>query len=94
MPDETGDLASRMRRIESRFDWLDEHGTRAVNVLALQVSELTKDFGELKGSVDTATKQMRESKRIRVSSVLGFIALMVPLYALVLTVFLSSHGGH
>lgn len=87
------DLTNRMTRMEKRFDWLDEHGTRAVNVLAIQVAHLAKEFGELEASVNTAVTRLDDQRKIRWSSVLGFIAIVLPMYGLVITLMLSRGLG-
>lgn len=87
------ELANRVTRMERRFDWLDEHGTRAVNVLAVQVAHLAKEFGELESSVNAAVTRLDEQRKIRWSSVLGFIAIVLPMYGLVITLMLSRGLG-
>lgn len=87
MPDfPRDDIINRMGRIESRFDWLDEHGTRQVNVLAIQVTNLAREFAQLETAVQTAVARLEERRKVRWTSIVGFIAALTPLYALVISI--------
>lgn len=87
------DIARRMERIEKKFDWLDEHGTRAVNVLATQVAFLLKEVGELETTVKTAVAKLDDSRRIKWSYVLAFAAVMLPLYGMAITLIVGKGLG-
>lgn len=75
--DSLPDLERRITKLENRIEWLDEHGTRQMGTLSLQIAEAIKDIGELKGS--------------KFTNVLVYIATIIPLYALVIAVLVQHH---
>lgn len=84
------DLTQRMSRLETRFDWLDEHGTRGVNALAVQVAQLAKDMGELENHVDEAVRTVKDAGRFSWTQVIAIAALLIPLYALVIGILVTT----
>ena len=47
---EYDDLRSAVRAVSQRLEWLDEHGTRGVGSLQLQVTELAKDVAKVEAA--------------------------------------------
>ena len=47
---EFDDLRAMVTRNGQRMDWLDEHGTRGVGSLQLQVTELAKDVAKVEAA--------------------------------------------
>ena len=71
------DMDRRIAAIEQRLDFIDQHGTRQIGVLQLQIQELVKDVGEVKGS--------------RFTSWLVYVATVIPLYALTIAILVQHH---
>jgi hypothetical protein len=78
-----------MDNMERRFEWLDEHGTRAVGALQLQVSELIKDTGKIEGSLTQLGNKFDRIVAGRWANLWTLAALMVPLYSLVIALLLQ-----
>ena len=83
----------RVRATEDRLEKIDTGGTRGVGVLAVQVSELTKDVGAVQTQLEQHRAEHAEETRARQSSrrlVIGwgivvFAALESPLITLLIT---------
>jgi len=61
----TAEYVSRreFEALAQRVDWLDEHGTRGVGALQIQVTDLVKDVAKVeKGLEDHAAAHILESK--------------------------------
>lgn len=81
-----------MDALERRVDWLDEHGTRAVGALQLQVSELIKDAGKMEGVLNGFGTKIDKVSAGRWVTFWSILACLVPLYALVIAVLLQHVG--
>lgn len=86
------ELQRRVTENERRIEWLDQHGSRTVNLVAAQVADLSKDFSELKGIVQTSLSAIEYKRNVRWTQILGFVALILPIYGLVITLIVSK--GH
>jgi hypothetical protein len=94
---EFNSLAATVTTQGKRIDWLDEHGTRGVGALQLQVTELAKDVAKVEASQEqhvimhqSEASERQSSRRWLVASVLiPTFAVMVALGTLV--VLLRNH---
>lgn len=65
----TDEPASRndLRDLARRVDMLDEHGTRGVGVLAVQVQEIAKDVARLETQLAEHAKEHQRAERDRIA---------------------------
>jgi len=75
MVDINADMERRLGKIEDRVQWLDEHGTRAISAVSMQLAEVIKDIGELKGT--------------KFANIFIYLASILPLYALVIALLVK-----
>lgn len=82
-------MERRVGEVERRLGWLDEHGTRGVDVIRTQLSEQAADIGEIKGQVEgtraslnQAISELRRGMGIRQTAF--FLASLLPVYVLLL----------
>jgi hypothetical protein len=91
--DEFNLALERIRANEQRLDEIDRIGTRGVAVLAVQVSELTKDVGAVQTQLEGHRREHAQEVRDRRSTrrliigwgIILFAALESPLVALLIT---------
>jgi hypothetical protein len=97
-----GDLERRVGNVEVRLTWLDEHGTRGVGALQLQVSELIKDQAKLEAQVDRLQERMErdrktdETRRVaafrwRVGAAIAATASIAAVFALLADIAAQLH---
>ena len=78
-----------------RLDEIDRTGTRGVGVLAVQVTELTKDVAGVQAQIEEHRREHEQDARLRVSSRRWAIGIAVVLFAAlespIVTLLLERH---
>ena len=87
------ELGRRVSEVESRLQWLDEHGTRGVDAIrAAQQSQAT-DLGEIKGQIMQLGGKVDSLSGTQWPRVLGFAAVVAPIYILLFLAVFHVKAG-
>jgi hypothetical protein len=93
--DEFSMLREQVNDNARRIEAIDQGGTRGVAVLAVQVSELTKDVGQVQHQLEEHHKEHEKEAKARVTARRWAIGLAAGLFAAVesplVTLLLSRH---
>lgn len=88
-------LRDEVRAVSTRVDLIDQTGSRGVAVLAVQVSELSKDVGAVKTDIEGHRGEHQQDARARVTGRRWLIATFVAAVAAVdgplVTILLARH---
>ncbi len=66
-----------LAQLAQRMDWLDEHGTRGVGALQVQVTELAKDIGRIEAAQDAHLAQHSQEAAERANTRRWLVASVV-----------------
>lgn len=79
------EIVRRITDVEAHLKWLDEHGTRGVDVIKSQLSDQAGDVGELKGKLDGIVSSIDNIRRSMGSrQTIVFVASVLPIYVLLI----------
>ena len=76
------DIDKRVDRIERRLAWLDEHGTRGVQVLQVQIAEQAKDIAEGTARLAAISAQIEAQASARRQQFVMIALSLLPIYVL------------
>ena len=83
----------RWDELGSRIAWLDEHGTRGVEVIRVQLLEQAKDLGAIGSTCDTLAAKLDEQTSSKWARFAAYAIAIIPLYVLLfLAVFAHAPG--
>lgn len=82
MPLRPSDIERRLEALEQRMAWLDEHGTRGVDSLRVQVSNQTTDIAGISGRLDAIEVKIDSAARVRFNQYIGIGLALLPIYVL------------
>lgn len=83
------ELERRMDKIESRMDYIDEHGTRAVNTISFQIAEASKNIARVEGMVKGLSDTFDRMTGIKWQQILTLCVAILPLYILTITILIN-----
>ena len=97
-------LKSEVERNERRLESIDDHGTRGVATVQIQLTEVVKNLGELKADVNARfdahfrlhekdEKDRISRRRFTVAAVIAILGSLATILALLVEIFLHVHGG-
>lgn len=76
------DIDKRIDKIEQRLEWLDEHGTRGVQVLQVQITEQAKDIVENTARLASISAQLDAQGSARRQQFVMIALSLLPIYVL------------
>lgn len=76
------DIAKRLDQLEARIAWLDEHGTRGVEGLRVQLGEQAKDIAATTTAVASISTKLDGMATIRRQQIAGAALALLPIYVL------------
>lgn len=76
------DIDKRIDKIEQRLEWLDEHGTRGVQVLQVQITEQAKDITENTARLAAISAQLDAQGSARRQQFVMIALSLLPIYVL------------
>lgn len=76
------DIERRLTAVEQRLAWLDEHGTRGVQVLQVQITEQAKDIVENTTRLATISAQIDQMGNARRQQFIMISLSLLPIYVL------------
>lgn len=76
------DIDKRIDKIEQRLEWLDEHGTRGVQVLQVQITEQAKDLAENTVRLASIATQIDAQGSARRQQFVMIALSLLPIYVL------------
>ncbi len=80
-------LDGRIDKVENRIDAMDQHGSRGVGALQVQVMELIKDVSALEARLSAELKSVRTNRWQLVGA---FLAAVLPIYGLLIQIVLTK----
>lgn len=87
------ELDRRVTGLENRLAWLDEHGTRGVDGIRLQIKDIAEDIGK----VDARTEELGKKVDARFANgwqrFLAYGLALLPIYVLLFLAVFSAHTG-
>jgi len=84
------DLTRRVTVLENRLDYLDQHGTRGVGVIQVQLMEMSKDIGKVEHQLGQQQKSIDAVRSGRWATFTAYAIALLPLYILL---FIAILGG-
>jgi hypothetical protein len=88
------DLARRIDAAEKRIDWLDTHGTRGVEAIRIQITELANDIGQHSGLITALSGKLDTIAGRGWQRFLAYALAILPVYVLLfLAVTQAKTGG-
>lgn len=76
------DIDKRIDKIEQRLEWLDEHGTRGVQVLQVQITEQAKDITDNTARLAAISAQLDAQGSARRQQFVMIALSLLPIYVL------------
>lgn len=86
------DLARRIAAVENRLDWLDEHGTRGVDGLRIQMVEQAKVSGALCEQMKQVDTKLTQIDGARWQRFTAYALAILPVYVLLFLAIMKSKG--
>lgn len=83
------DTRRRLSAVEQRLGWLDEHGTRGVDGLRVQIVEQAKDLGKVEQHLAEMSTKLDGLRSGRAAQFGAYALAIIPVYVLL---FLSVFG--
>jgi hypothetical protein len=77
---------------QARLLSIDEHGTRGVGIVQVQLNEVIKDLAELKTSFESEKQMRKQSGRWRIDTVIAFMAMIAAIVLTAADLLTRSHG--
>lgn len=87
------DTARRLDQLEHRVDWLDQHGTRGVEAIRIQLTEQARDIGTIEQRVTDVHTILDAMRSTRIGTFIAYALAIIPVYVLLfLSVIHASKG--
>lgn len=87
------DVRRRLTEAERRIDWLDQHGTRGMEALRVQMTEQAKDLGSIGQSVTDIHSILDDLRSNRTRAFIAFLLAILPIYVLLFMAVGGMHKG-
>lgn len=85
------EIARRMAALETRVEFIDQHGSRGVDSIRLQLTTVDRDIGKLQNAVDKIEGIVNGLKPARTwPTVIAYVVTVIPLYALVISLIVRA----
>ena len=76
------DIEKRVDKVEQRLAWLDEHGTRGIQGLQVQIAEQAKDIIDNTARLAAISAQIEAQSSARRQQFVMIALSLLPIYAL------------
>lgn len=87
------DTKRRLSQVEQRLDWLDQHGTRGVEGIRIQLTEQAHDIGTIEQRVTDVHAILDAMRSTRIGTFIAYALAIIPVYVLLfLSVTHASKG--
>lgn len=87
------DTRRRVTAVERRLDWLDEHGTRGVDGIRIQLTEQAGDIAAVQQSVKDLAASIQQTAASRVRTFAAYLLAILPVYVLLWLTYVGSLKG-
>lgn len=82
----------RIAAVEHRLDWLDEHGTRGVDSLRIQLTEQAKDIAAICVQVEQIGNKVGQADSARWQRFAAYALAIIPVYVLLILTVVKVKG--
>lgn len=86
------DTRRRLQVLETRIDWLDQHGTRGVDSIRVQLVEQAKDIGALGQQIAEVGVKVSQADGARWQRFTAYAIAILPVYVLLILAIIKAKG--
>lgn len=83
----------RLTAVEQRVAWLDEHGTRGVDGIRIQLTEMAKDYGQAEGAIKVLSDKLDVITGRGWQRFMAYGLALLPVYVLLFLAVIGHGAG-